>query len=76
MLMRAAEDPELKESVGRDVEEILDATKRIEEIIERLHNVTDFVTRPYVGDSEILDVKKSTRIIPRRSAGGENSGTR
>ncbi len=73
MRLSAADDHD--EKLGHDIDEILSATKRIEVIVERLHNVKDYVTKPYVGGREILDVEKSTGVIPRRRPGGEDTDT-
>jgi len=70
LMMRVADSPELHEKFADDIDEILAATKRIEELIERLHNVTAYVTKPYVGGREILDVERSTTRIKRRGPDG------
>ena len=70
MLMRLADAPEMQGKLQRDIDEILSATRRIEELVERLHNITDYVTKPYVGGREILDVEKSTRRFERREPDG------
>jgi len=66
--MRLGDSPEGRGKLAEDIEEILSATKRIENLIERLHNVTDYVTKPYVGGREILDVEKSTERFRRKGA--------
>ncbi|MFH1059238.1 MAG: PAS domain S-box protein [Pseudomonadota bacterium] len=55
MLMRVGDQPELAREVGR----ILDQTRQMAEITQRLSRITDFRTRRYLDQSEILDLEGS-----------------
>jgi signal transduction histidine kinase len=58
-LMGLDEKPPELEAVRRDLDEIVDAVARVRSILDRLHRVADIVTKPYLGDAEILDLEKS-----------------
>ena len=48
-------------SVRRDLAEIEDAVRRVNDILGKLHRVGDIVTKPYVGGAKILDLDRSAR---------------
>jgi signal transduction histidine kinase len=52
------EEPDPGE-LKRGLKEIVDGVGRVKKILEKLHKVADIVKKPYVGDSEILDLEKS-----------------
>lgn len=43
----------------RDIEEIVECVHRVTAILDKLHRVTDIVTKPYLGETEILDLERS-----------------
>jgi len=49
------------ELIMRDIKEILSCCKEVESLIRKFHNVKDYVTQPYVGTSEILDIEKAAK---------------
>ncbi|MHC4252390.1 MAG: PAS domain-containing protein [Planctomycetota bacterium] len=75
------EQPEPDRAVlKRDLDEIVQCVRRVSRILEKLHRVTDIVTKPYLGETEILDLERSagagpdtlaSDAGPARGAGGE-----
>ncbi|MHC5056141.1 MAG: PAS domain-containing protein [Planctomycetota bacterium] len=52
------EEPD-KVVLKRDLDEIVQCVRRVSRILEKLHRVTDIVTKPYLGETEILDLERS-----------------
>jgi signal transduction histidine kinase len=48
-------------ALKRDLEEIVESVNRVSKILDKLHQVTDIVTKPYLGETEILDLERSSR---------------
>ncbi len=48
-----------KALIKRDLEEVIQSVRRVSQILEKLHSVTEIVTKPYLGDAEILDLDRS-----------------
>ncbi len=44
----------------RDLDEIVQCVRHVSQILEKLHRVTDIVTKPYLGETEILDLERSS----------------
>jgi PAS domain-containing protein len=49
-----------REVLKRDLDEIVQCVRRVSQILEKLHRVTDIVTKPYLGETEILDLERSS----------------
>jgi hypothetical protein len=47
-------------ALKKDLEEIVLNVNRVSQILDKLHQVTDIVTKPYLGEMEILDLDKSS----------------
>ena len=47
----------------RDLTDIVENVARVSEILERLHQVTDIVTKTYPGGTRILDLEESARSV-------------
>jgi DNA-binding response OmpR family regulator len=47
--------------IARHVANLMANSRRLTEIVHRLQNVSDYVTRPYCGQTEILDLERSCR---------------
>ncbi len=60
LLVLDEEPPDLAE-VRRDLKEVVSGVERVKRILEKIHRVADIVTKPYIGDSEILDLEKSAK---------------
>jgi hypothetical protein len=59
-----------KDSLRRDLDEILEGVKRVSAILDRLDRVTDIVTKPYLDGMEILDLELSSGPGRGRAARG------
>ena len=58
-LMCLEQDGFEKALLKRDLEEVIQSVRRVSQILEKLHSVTEIVTKPYLGDAEILDLERS-----------------
>jgi PAS domain-containing protein len=47
-------------ALKKDLEEVVLNVNRVSQILDKLHQVTDIVTKPYLGEMEILDLEKSS----------------
>ena len=52
-------DSEAARETLRDLEEIAQCVGRVSDILEKLHRVTEIVTKPYLGETEIMDLERS-----------------
>ena len=50
-----------KAPLKRDLEEVVQCVRRVSDILEKLHRITEIVRKPYLGDTEILDLDRSAR---------------
>jgi len=48
------------EKIKRYTEEIIEASKKISKIVSQMQVIHKYVTKPYVGDINILDIEKSS----------------
>ena len=62
MLMNLDEDRPDPEPFRRDLNEILACARTIDQIVKKLHGITDYVTKPYAGDAQILDIDRSSSL--------------
>jgi PAS domain S-box-containing protein len=60
--------PELR----RHVENLRSNSRRLSDIVRRLQNISDYVTKPYYGGAEILDLNRSSRIDATEDAEAES----
>ena len=62
-LLGLSRDTPEKADLKRDMEEIVQCVRRISDILERLHSVTEIVTKPYLGETRILDLERSAGTL-------------
>ncbi len=55
------ENPD-KALLKRDLNEIVQCVRRVSKILDKLHRVTEIVTKPYLDETEILDLERSAGI--------------
>jgi len=58
--MNLDQDTPDKTILKRDLDEIVQCVRKISRILEKLHRVTEIVTKPYLGETEILDLERSS----------------
>jgi len=58
--MNLDQDKPDKVVLKRDLGEIVQCVRQISRILEKLHRVTEIVTKPYLGETEILDLERSS----------------
>jgi len=58
--MNLDQDAPDKDVLKRDLKEIVQCVRKISRILEKLHRVTEIVTKPYLGETEILDLERSS----------------
>jgi PAS domain S-box-containing protein len=46
--------------ISRHVENLRSNSRRLSEIVRKLQNISDYVTKPYYGSAEILDLERSS----------------
>jgi PAS domain S-box-containing protein len=59
-----------RSELSRHVENLRSSSRRLSEIVRRLQNISDYVTKPYYGETEILDLERSA---PEGQEGEERS---
>ena len=60
--MNLEQDELDKAALKRDLAEITQCVRLVSRILEKLHRVTAIVTKPYLGETEILDLERSSGI--------------
>ncbi len=58
-MMNLSQESLDKALLRRDMEEIVQCVSRVNDILEKLHRVTEIVTKPYLGETEIMDLDRS-----------------
>ncbi len=49
-----------QDELQRHVEKLLSSSRRMSDLVRRLQNISDYITKPYYGDAEILDLRLSS----------------
>ncbi len=58
-----------RDELNRHVENLRCSSRRLSDIVRRLQNISDYVTKPYYGATEILDLERSAPDYPGEEEG-------
>ncbi len=71
MALEKAEKEADRDELSRHIKNLRTNSRRLSEIVRRLQNISNYVTKPYYGDTQILDLERSSNpAAPRAAEGG------
>lgn len=68
MALEQAEKETDRDELSRHVKNLRSNSRRLSDIVRRLQNISNYVTKPYYGDTRILDLERSSDSAAPRAA--------
>ncbi len=68
MALEGSEKEVDRAELARHIQNLHGNSRRLSEIVRRLQNISDYVTKPYYGDTRILDLERSSDPAGPRAA--------